>query len=1063
MQASAFHRKIPMKLKRTHLSLRTAAASLILGSAPVVHAASDSWIPGADGDYTDSANWQGGNVPDGAGDIATISGSGSIAALSSNITLQALELAHSADGTPVFNQSGGVLGTGTLRFGSAVASRNPTYNLGGGEFNVSSLSWGSGDDAHFNVSGGIANFGPGAINIGGTGEGHLNISSGTFNHTVSATGQQLQIGTNGNSTGNVVISGGSLDTGASQVRFGNNPGGAGNVELSGSGVFNATATTGDLTIFLGNNSGSGNLTLSEESHFNAPGYSVVLGQFGTGFGHLTIEDDATLTAARLVFGGVNVGSPATGAIDLDGGTIVAGTIQLGSSNQPPSSSAHVLRANGGTIRAIPHAANNNFFGRTSGSPGIYVDLQAGGLNFDTNGNNVTIPAVATIAGSGNLVKQGEGSLTIVGGKTYTGDTIVQEGALIVQAAFFDDDSHIEVADDATLHLDHELMDVIESLKLGDDEITSGIWGAVGSGAPNESPLLAGSGRLLVGEPLPEGRDLVWIGEFENWWSNLPMDANFIVEGDTEPVFFAAGDNVLFDDRGNYDFGVTIDGTVQPGVATFDTGTDFTLNGNFEFSGIGGAASIVKNNTNTVTLGGAASSFTGPISVNAGRLIVGEHQGFGASSGISIAAGAQVDLNGRQPGAIYSYTLNGPGPDGEGAIVSGAHPVNGINSATGVRFLILNADSTIGSDTYRFDIAGGGGSITGVGGVRTLTKIGSNEIAIRGPSTNVNYEIRGGTVWAEGPADAFGDASNTLTVGGGAIAGSFGNLTIPVQVVLEDGAILTNHGTGTGTWTGGISVDGAFTLGAAQSLILNGSVSGEASMTKTGGGSVTIGQAPGWTGDTTVTNGTLVLNTGGLADEGNVVLGDNAVLNLTHGQTDTVKTLTLNGAPAAAGTWGSSASDADNKNDTFFQGTGVLSVTETVTPPAGGFDEWVASFDLEGEDAESGADPDGDGIPNAVEYVLGGDPTQPSLHLLPQADSSGGDIVFTFRRNEASIDGVTSVIVQYGTGLVEWDDVPVPDDPGVYDTVTVEENGDVTVTIPKDGDTKKFVRLKVTVE
>jgi len=57
----------------------------------------------------------------------------------------------------------------------------------------------------------------------------------------------------------------------------------------------------------------------------------------------------------------------------------------------------------------------------------------------------------------------------------------------------------------------------------------------------------------------------------------------------------------------------------------------------------------------------------------------------------------------------------------------------------------------------------------------------------------------------------------------------------------------------------------------------------------------------------------------------------AELRLDYVGTRQVAALTLGGAAQAAGTYGSTASPATNKNDTYFAGTGTVTVA---TPGAG---------------------------------------------------------------------------------------------------------------------------------
>ncbi|MBN2216559.1 MAG: PEP-CTERM sorting domain-containing protein [Pirellulales bacterium] len=97
------------------------------------------------------------------------------------------------------------------------------------------------------------------------------------------------------------------------------------------------------------------------------------------------------------------------------------------------------------------------------------------------------------------------------------------------------------------------------------------------------------------------------------------------------------------------------------------------------------------------------------------------------------------------------------------------------------------------------------------------------------------------------------------------------------------------------------------------------------LTKQGIGNLTIDAACSYTGDTTVTAGTLTTNNNSvLADEASLILAVGAVLelNFAAGTSDTIGGLWLGGTEMTAeGTYGTVASGADYQNDTYFAGTG----------------------------------------------------------------------------------------------------------------------------------------------
>ncbi|MCX6877135.1 MAG: hypothetical protein NTW21_25495 [Verrucomicrobia bacterium] len=86
-----------------------------------------------------------------------------------------------------------------------------------------------------------------------------------------------------------------------------------------------------------------------------------------------------------------------------------------------------------------------------------------------------------------------------------------------------------------------------------------------------------------------------------------------------------------------------------------------------------------------------------------------------------------------------------------------------------------------------------------------------------------------------------------------------------------------------------------------------------------------------------------------------------------------------------------------------------------------YGSWIGTKSLSGAAAAGDADPDHDGVQNALEYVLGGEPNPAaagsnSAALLPHpTHNTEGDLVFTFRRKIASVGGV-SLAFKWSTDL-----------------------------------------------
>lgn len=132
-----------------------------------------------------------------------------------------------------------------------------------------------------------------------------------------------------------------------------------------------------------------------------------------------------------------------------------------------------------------------------------------------------------------------------------------------------------------------------------------------------------------------------------------------------------------------------------------------------------------------------------------------------------------------------------------------------------------------------------------------------------------------------------------------------------------------------------------------------------------------------------------------------------------------------------------------------------------------YQTWAATtYGLSGANALGISDPDKDGIPNAVEFVIGGNPNVAADNsLLPTATLTGGNLVFTFRRTDLS--AYANPVVEYGSDLTGWT-TAVHGTAGVTIAVTNDGFGTgvdkVVVSLPQAlaSGAKIFARLKVAI-
>ncbi len=116
-----------------------------------------------------------------------------------------------------------------------------------------------------------------------------------------------------------------------------------------------------------------------------------------------------------------------GTLNLNGTSGSRGVLETGYLVEGSGAGGGKINFDGGVLRATAHEANFLRDFETGD-----VQLLAGGAFIDTNGFNVGISQV--LQGSGGLVKQGGGRLTLSGSQAYTGLSTVEAGTLHLAAA-----------------------------------------------------------------------------------------------------------------------------------------------------------------------------------------------------------------------------------------------------------------------------------------------------------------------------------------------------------------------------------------------------------------------------------------------------------------------------------------------------------------------------------------------------------------------------------------------------------------------------------------------------
>jgi autotransporter-associated beta strand protein len=651
----------------------------------------------------------------------------------------------------------------------------------------------------------------------------------------------------------------------------------------------------------------------------------------------------------------------------------------------------------------------------TGSTSVVLDsvVAPASVVFSNGAKDFTLSGSGAIAGTTGLLKDNDGTLTILNANTYSGTTTVSGG----------------------------------TLKLGDGVTNGGLAGPLANEAAVE---FHPAGSSTHAGPLSGAGDFFKTG----------AGTQVLTGANTANGVFQINEGILQIGDG------TLNGSTGNNFYELAAGTRLRLERATAaapaWANISGAGTLSLNTAVSGDWGNLAlpAGFTGTLRVEEGRVGTNTGSGLlGAASKIEILAGAQ--FLGFTSATPYTTPIEIAGTGwGETGYPGGLRLAGGA-TATWEGSVTLTADSGIMAQrTANFTVTG---PITGahvcefyagdpVGDSGTLTVAP----AVPGQNTYAATRING--------------RPNASIVAGGAQAFSSGPLEV-VGAILKlnghdlefaslsgsGGAIGNYHPTTPATLT--VGADNASTSFAG---LLRDGDSAPLALVKTGTGTLALSGANSYTGNTTVSNGRLAITSPFLADSSTITLAAGAVIELNTGAADLVGTLVLGGVPVGPGTYNSS----HDTYGSYFSGNGSLVV-------GGAFESWAASKGLDGSPGKENGpsdDPEKDGIDNQTEFYLDGDPLASDPAILPAGSLDATYLTLTFRRRDDAEASVATQAIQYGTSLASWTDVVLgaasaTDLDGVI--VSVVENDadpdDITVRIPRTlaPGGKLFGRLKVT--
>ena len=547
-------------------------------------------------------------------------------------------------------------------------------------------------------------------------------------------------------------------------------------------------------------------------------------------------------------------------------------------------------------------------------------LQLG--NGGAGGSLATTSAITVASGATFSINQSD---TVTQGTDFSAAAIagsgtfdVKGGATVVltNTASFDDGVSVSVASDSFLNLDFTGTDVVAGIDLGAGPVT-GEWGAIGSGASNESARITGTGTLGVPQ------DITWDASDDSDWTG-PSDAT-----SWSTATFFDGDNVSFGATGAGT--VTIIGAVQTSGVTVDSASDYTFTGD----AIGGTGTLTKSGAGKLTLA-SANTYTGVTTISGGQLRISHNDALGTTTGGTIIGTlTKLELEGDL--TIAEPIINQGGGGGKIQSVSGTQTFTGL--------ITLEGSIDIRGNDYIFQggITSANNSGLGINGVRYivdtnpislgagtfgLTSAGNNpantsQLNVAGNVWGLMRLNFGGYLTLGGdnymPADAgvefgwnsVGASSGTLDLNGFDQTVAFLRQAANFPTVNGDQNI-----TGGGTLTidtpaGTYDYHGRFTDGATATSIVKSGDSTQILNNQSG-------TASNFSGSLTVNAGILRSESGSDFSDFCTVVVNDGTLDLNYVGTDQIAGLDLGAGFVASGVYTSADS-------AFITGTGSLTV------------------------------------------------------------------------------------------------------------------------------------------
>ncbi|ECJ4346248.1 autotransporter outer membrane beta-barrel domain-containing protein [Salmonella enterica subsp. enterica serovar Senftenberg] len=583
-------------------------------------------------------------------------------------------------------------------------------------------------------------------------------------------------------------------------------------------------------------------------------------------------------------------------------------------------------------------AENTYTGGTTISGGTLVATNVDALGSGDVTDDATLELNTggtfdnAISGSGQVVKSGDGALTLSGANSYSGGTLISDGTLV--ASNVDALGSGDVTNNATLEMNTG-GDFINNIggtgrveKSGDDTLTlSGSNTYTGGTLISSGTLVANDVNALGTGDVTDNATLMLNtgGDFTN---NI---------GGTGRVEKSGDDALTLSGSNTYTGGTLISGgtLVANDVNALGTG-DITDNATLALNAVGdfdnaisGSGKVEKSGDDALTLSGS-NTYTGGTLISSGTLVASNVEALGTGD---VTDNATLELN---TGGTFDNAISGSGQvvksGDETLTLSGSNTYTGGTLISGGTLVASNVEALGSGDVTNdavLELNTDGDFDNAIGGTGRVEKSGDDALTLSGSNTYTGgTTINDGTLIATsvdalGTGDVTDNAVLELNTGGtfdNAISGSgqveksgddvltlSGANSYSGGTLISDGTLVANDVNALGT--GDVTDNAVLELNTGGDF--DNAISGSGQVVKSGDETLTLSGANSYTGGTLISGGTLVATSVEALGSGDVT--DNAVLELNTGGTfDNAisgsgqvvksgdKTLTLSGANSYTG-------------------------------------------------------------------------------------------------------------------------------------------------------------------